>query len=177
MNRWSRKFVNSIVGLSFLVLTISEILLICDILSEFYGFEILFFSEYHLELESLAVFALGIFLVIVGSLYLRLRSENRKYRSTIKIASGGFLAEISKKFQKWNFSESEQEVALLLIKGLTIQEISTVRMTRPGTIKSQSHAIYNKANVAGRNELSAYIIDDLLGECDFTLLNSRRNFV
>ena len=51
---------------------------------------------------------------------------------------------------------------MLLIKGLSTQEISGIRDTRPGTVKSQSSAIYQKADVAGRNELVAYFVEDLL---------------
>jgi len=157
-----------LVGVSFVILTISEVLLICDVLSEFYGFDFHFFEDYHLELETLAVFSLGVFLIVVGANFLQLRRENRKFRTTVKLASGKFLSEIDDKFIEWNLSESEAEVALLLIKGLTIQEICNVRSTKPGTIKSQSNAIYQKAAVSGRNELSAYFIDDLLGGQDLT---------
>ncbi len=158
----------ALVGVSFLILAASEILLICDIMSEFYGFEIAFFADYHIELESLAVFALGVFLFVVGTNFWQMRNENSQFRATVKLTSGEFLNEIDKEFLEWKLSDSEREVALLLIKGLTIQEICQVRNTQPGTIKSQCNAIYQKAALNGRNELSAYFIDDLLGGKDFT---------
>ena len=75
-----------------------------------------------------------------------------------------------KKFDDWNLSLSEREVALLLIKGLTIVEIAEVRNTMAGTIKSQSNAIYRKGAVNGRNELVAYFVEDLL--CGQDLISS-----
>ena len=55
-----------------------------------------------------------------------------------------------------------KKVALLLIEGLSTEEITAVRETKFGTIKSQSNAIYRKAEFKGRNKLSAYFNEDLL---------------
>lgn len=55
-----------------------------------------------------------------------------------------------------------KKVALLLIERLSTEEITAVRETKLGTIKSQSNAIYRKAGLKGRNKLSAYFIEDLL---------------
>jgi len=55
-----------------------------------------------------------------------------------------------------------KKVALLLIKRLSTEEITAVRETKLGTIKSQSNAIYRKAELKSRNKLSTYFIEDLL---------------
>ena len=55
-----------------------------------------------------------------------------------------------------------KKVALLLIERLSTEEITAVRETKLGTIKSQSNAIYRKAGLKGRNKLSTYFIEDLL---------------
>jgi len=49
-----------------------------------------------------------------------------------------------------------------LIEGLSTQEITAVRETKLGTIKSLSNAIYRKAGLKGRNKLSDYFIEGLL---------------
>ena len=62
---------------------------------------------------------------------------------------------------------------MLLIKGLSIQEIADIRETKTGTIKSQCSAIYRKAEVKGRNELVAYFVEDLLsGESLSDIMNA-----
>ena len=150
------------IGISFVVLAICEALLMFDVLTEFFGVYFGFYSDYHIELESLAVFALGICLVILGAVFWYLLRENRNYRAVVELASGEFLRVLYRKFDDWRLTLSEIEVALLLIKGLTIVEIAEVRNTMVGTIKSQSNAIYRKAEVSGRNELVAYFVEDLL---------------
>ena len=154
-------------GLSFAVLVICEILLIFDILSEYFGVGFEFYFEYHIELEALAIFSLGICLIFVGIRLVWILRENRNYRASVELASGEFLRVVYEKFEEWNFSASESEVALLLIKGLSIAEISQVRGTMAGTIKSQSNAIYRKTGVKGRHELVAYFVEDLLSGQDF----------
>ena len=80
----------------------------------------------------------------------------------MQVASGELLSVIFTHFEKWGLSPSEVEIALLLIKGFSAAEIAALRETRPGTVKSQSSAIYQKADVRGRNELVAYFVEDLL---------------
>ena len=153
-------------GISLFFLAVGEILLIFDVVSETFGVGFDFYYDHHIEMETTAVFALGFALIFVGANFLRLLRENRNYRTVAGLASGEFLRIVSGKFNEWGLSQSEQEIAYLLIKGLSIQEMAEVRDTRPGTIKSQSNAIYRKAGVNGRNELVAYFVEDLLGGLD-----------
>lgn len=64
-------------------------------------------------------------------------------------------------FEQWSLSKSEQEVALLLLKGLSLKEISQIRGTKEKTIRQQASTIYQKSNLKGRHELSAYFLEDL----------------
>jgi DNA-binding CsgD family transcriptional regulator len=161
-----------VTGISLFILTISEILLILDVVSEMYGIGFDFYYDYHIEIETTAVFALGIALIFIGANFWRILRENRGYRAMAGLASGEFIKVVDGKFDDWEFSESEREVAFLLIKGLSIQEMADVRETKPGTIKSQGNAIYRKAGVKGRNELVAYFVEDLLGGLDLTTRSS-----
>ncbi|MEL7797877.1 MULTISPECIES: helix-turn-helix transcriptional regulator [Idiomarina] len=65
-------------------------------------------------------------------------------------------------FKQWKFSPSEQEVAILLIKGLTFNEIAEVRNTKEKTVRQQASSVYSKSGLNGRNNLSAWLIDALL---------------
>ena len=69
---------------------------------------------------------------------------------------------ISAEFDSWQLTASEKEIALLLIKGLSMQEIADIRHVKEKSVRQQSTGIYTKARVANRNELSAYFIEDLL---------------
>jgi len=151
-----------VVGISIFLLIISEIILILDILSEYFGIYIEVFSNYHIELEAFAVLSLGITLIIFGVGFKQLLHQNQNFRISLDLASGEFLGVVDGECRDWGLTKSECEVALLLIKGLTIKEIASLRKTTSGTIKSQSNAIYRKAGVKGRNELVAYFLEDLL---------------
>jgi DNA-binding NarL/FixJ family response regulator len=49
-----------------------------------------------------------------------------------------------------------------MIKGIGFGAIAEARSSREGTVKAQSNAIYRKAGVAGRHELLALFLDELL---------------
>ena len=69
---------------------------------------------------------------------------------------------IASQFQQWELSRSEQEVGLLLLKGLSLREISLLRGTAEKTIRQQASAVYRKAGVNGRHSFSAWFIEDFL---------------
>ena len=63
---------------------------------------------------------------------------------------------IDLKFDEWKLSASEKDVALLLIKGLSMKEIAKIRETQDKTVRHHASQIYNKADVSGRQQLSAF---------------------
>ena len=65
-------------------------------------------------------------------------------------------------FTEWSLSPSEKEVALLMLKGLSIKEISHSRSTQEKTVRKQASSIYEKSNLGGRHELSAWFFEDML---------------
>jgi DNA-binding CsgD family transcriptional regulator len=89
---------------------------------------------------------------------LSLESANIKLRNGKK----EFFKVIQWQFSEWLLSPSEAEVALLLLKGLSIKEIAEARATQEKTVRKQASAIYEKSGLAGRHELSAWFFEDLL---------------
>lgn len=149
-------------GASLAVMIICEGFLIFDVLVEGLGIHVEFYEKVHIPVETTAVFALAAALSFTGVNFLRILRENSEFRSVAGIAGGEFTRILAEKFTEWTLSVAEREIALLLVKGLSIQEIADMRTTRSGTIKSQSHAIYRKAGVRSRNELVAYFVEDLM---------------
>ena len=74
----------------------------------------------------------------------------------------GLGAAIDAQFDRWGLSSAEREIALLLLKGLSHKEIAVVRQTSEKTVRQQSLAVYRKAGLSGRAELSAFFLEDLL---------------
>lgn len=90
------------------------------------------------------------------------RAAAEEWRRGAETLLVGLGRAISAQFSAWNFTEAEREVALLLLKGLSLREIAGVRETSDRTVRQQSLAIYRKAGVTGRAELSAFFLEDLL---------------
>ena len=69
---------------------------------------------------------------------------------------------IAQQFSDWDFTESEQEVAWLLLKGLSLKEIAALRNTAEKTVRQQASTLYRKAAVTGRHSFAAWFTEDLL---------------
>jgi len=84
--------------------------------------------------------------------------------SNIRLRQGKqeFQKVIQWQFKEWQLSPSEREVALLMLKGLSIREIANARETQEKTVRKQASSIYGKSKLAGRHELSAWFFEDLL---------------
>jgi len=85
----------------------------------------------------------------------RWKAESAKYLE-------GLSAAIDAQMDRWGLSEAEKQVALLLLKGLSLKEIAQIRSVSEGTIRQQATAIYDKSGTGGRAELSAFFLEDLL---------------
>jgi DNA-binding CsgD family transcriptional regulator len=69
---------------------------------------------------------------------------------------------IDDEFALWHLSQSEKDVALLLIKGLSMKEIADIRATHEKTVRQQATSIYKKSGLSGRQELAAFFLEDIL---------------
>jgi DNA-binding CsgD family transcriptional regulator len=69
---------------------------------------------------------------------------------------------IDKQFSRWELTEAEKEVGILLLKGLSHKEIANIRNTSDKTIRHQATSVYKKADLDGRAQLSAFFLEDLL---------------
>jgi len=148
--------------LSFVVIAICEVFFLIDVYADFFRIDIDTTWIGHDKIELLAVLTLTFALIIIGMQIIQLLKKHRQSEDTVEVASGELLSVIQRHFDQWKLSPSEQEVALLLIKGMSTQEIANIRETKTGTVKSQTSSIYQKTGVKGRNELVAYFVEDLL---------------
>lgn len=90
------------------------------------------------------------------------QSEADLWREQASAALRGLGAAIDDQFDLWQLSPAEKEVGLLLLKGLSHQEVAAVRGTSVRTIGQQARALYRKGELGGRAELSAFFLEDLL---------------
>jgi len=147
---------------TFMVLLVCQAFMTLDVIADVFYIDIYIPFFDHTLLETVAVVAMGIGLIVIGRITWEQFRQNRHYRDVVQTASGRLLDTVQAKFDEWKLTPSEREVALLLMKGLSVEEIASIRGAKPGTIKSQSNAIYRKAGLKNRSELAAWFMEDLL---------------
>lgn len=89
-------------------------------------------------------------------------AEAEKWRKEARDLMRGLGIAIESQFDEWDLTDAEKEVALLLLKGLSHKEVANVRDTAPATARQQARSVYQKAGLSGRNDLSAFFLEDLL---------------
>lgn len=90
------------------------------------------------------------------------RAEALRWREGARDVLQGLGVSIGRQFQRWGLTQAEREVALLLLKGLSHREVAAVRKVSERTARQQAQEVYRKAGLAGRSELSAFFLEDLL---------------
>jgi DNA-binding CsgD family transcriptional regulator len=92
----------------------------------------------------------------------RALNEATKWKSEAAKVLAGLSGAIDTQLVKWNLTAAEKEVALLLLKGLSLKEVADVRDVSEKTARAQSFSIYAKSGLSGRAELSAFFLEDLM---------------
>lgn len=83
-------------------------------------------------------------------------------RQQISAAGQEYIQVIRKQFETWQLTPSEKEVASLLLKGLSFDEIANVRNTKEKTVRQQATSIYRKSGLGSRHEFAAWFFEDFL---------------
>lgn len=130
-------------------------------------------SREHLILES-TIFSLLVFSALALN-HLRYKNDRKLYQNILdknfeilsleeknKKISEALRHLILEQFSKWELTESEVQIAFLIIKGFSLKEIASLRGTSEKTVRDQSSKIYLKTNLSGRAELTAFFLEDLL---------------
>lgn len=92
----------------------------------------------------------------------KVAAEAERWRREAEQSLRGLGAAIDHQFERWELTPAEREIGLFLLKGLSLREIAELRETSERTVRQQTLAIYRKSGLAGRAELSAYFLEDLL---------------
>ncbi|XOV90112.1 MAG: helix-turn-helix transcriptional regulator [Pseudomonadota bacterium] len=91
-----------------------------------------------------------------------LKVEAAEWQARSRSYLEGLSSLIDQQLTDWHLTPAEREVAFLLLKGLSLKDIAGLRGTTEKTARVQSMAVYAKAGLAGRSELSAFFLEDLL---------------
>ena len=71
----------------------------------------------------------------------------------------------------WAFTNSETDVAKLILRGMSLKEIAEARTVSIGTIKAQTNSILKKSGAENRAAFLGLFIDEFL---DDTLNNNQQ---
>ena len=141
----------------------SGIFLLWDILASVLGVRATPIAWVYYELAQIgAVIGLIMGVVVSGVLLLRSIRRQRVAEESLRLASGAFMEVLHERFDDWELTPAERDVALFSIKGLSTADIAGLRNTSEGTVKAQTNAIYRKAGVSGRPQLLSLFIDELM---------------
>ena len=89
-------------------------------------------------------------------------AERDRWRDEANRLLAGLGAAIEVQFERWGLTPAEKEVALLLLKGLGHKEAALVLDRSERTVRQHGIAVYRKSGLAGRAELAAFFLEDLL---------------
>ncbi len=116
----------------------------------------------HTTYEATAVLAVVVG-VVCGAIEM-VRSVTRWVRAetTLDQTRKAFSELVWERFETWQLTKSESEVALLTLKGFDCGEIATLRNTADGTVRAQLSRIYVKSGMGNRGQFVSVFIDQLL---------------
>jgi len=89
-------------------------------------------------------------------------AERDVWRARAEKTLRGLGEEIDRQLRAWGLTPAERETALLLLKGFGHKEIAALQQKSERTVRQHAVAVYRKSKLAGRAELSAFFLEDLL---------------
>jgi DNA-binding CsgD family transcriptional regulator len=96
-----------------------------------------------------------------GERHEALLKEAESWRSQVAPIKPDLRSAIETQFSAWSLTPAEQEISMLILKGLSNKEIAAVRSASEMTIKQQANSIYRKSGIANRSQLLAFFLEDL----------------
>jgi DNA-binding CsgD family transcriptional regulator len=90
------------------------------------------------------------------------RQERDEWRASARVALEGLGRAIDAQFRSWRLTPTEREVALMLLKGYGHKEIAALTGRSERTVRQHAGVVYDKGGLAGRAELAAFFLNDLM---------------
>ncbi len=90
------------------------------------------------------------------------RAERDVWRANAEQALEGLGRAMNDQFDAWELTPAEREVALLLLKGYSHKAVAKATDRSPQTVRQHATVVYRKSGLAGRAQLSAFFLEDLI---------------
>ncbi|MBL8020781.1 MAG: helix-turn-helix transcriptional regulator [Leptospirales bacterium] len=95
---------------------------------------------------------------------LQARKDLEDFRNKNKEVLRSMREAILLQFQNWGLSPSETRVAEFLIRGYSTRQMGAMLKKSERTVRNQALAVYRKSGMTGRSDLSAFFLQDIMGE-------------
>ncbi|MEL7298831.1 MAG: helix-turn-helix transcriptional regulator [Pseudomonadota bacterium] len=118
----------------------------------------------HELVEIGAAVGLLVGIAVTGRLFMLGQRRQKAAEDALRAASGAFHELLDERFDEWQLTPAERDVALFVIKGCPTAEIASLRGTSAGTVKAQTAAIYRKSGAANRTQLVSLFLEDLMDD-------------
>lgn len=96
--------------------------------------------------------------------YLEAKASATEYKQLVDSLRNGIAVAVTAQFKIWELTPAEEEICLFILKGFSLQEIAKLRNTSERTIRQQASTMYKKTGLPGRAQLSAFFLEDVLGD-------------
>jgi DNA-binding CsgD family transcriptional regulator len=84
------------------------------------------------------------------------------WKASARAALEGLGKAIDEQFTTWRLTPTEREIALMLLKGYEHKQIAALTGRSERTVRQHAGVVYEKGGFAGRAELAAYFLHDLM---------------
>ena len=121
-----------------------------------------FGSALHLFFEILATIGLTLGLIEILTYIKELQKSDEKHELQLKHLTEDFDALVHKRFNKWDLTDAEKDIALFMLRGLSNSEIADLRKVAVGTVRVQSHRVLQKAGASSRTELMSIFMEEFM---------------
>jgi DNA-binding CsgD family transcriptional regulator len=88
--------------------------------------------------------------------------ERDGWRASAEAALAGLGRAIDERFDAWELTSAEREVALMLLKGRSHKQIAFATGRSERTVRQHAVSVYQKSGLNGRAELAAFFLEDIL---------------
>lgn len=90
------------------------------------------------------------------------KRDGAHWRAAARAHVEGLSRAMTEQFGLWGLTESEQDVAILMLKGLSHKEIAVLRDSKETTVRQHAAAVYRKSGLVSRAQLTGFFLEDLL---------------
>lgn len=89
-------------------------------------------------------------------------AERDAWRASAETALAGLGRAMDERFEAWDLTPAEREVALLMLKGHSHKRIAYLTGRSERTVRQHAVSVYQKSRLNGRAELAAFFLEDLM---------------